>query len=110
MDTHKIYSGIQGIRDNISGCLYGDCHELLALNVFKVGCQDLKNNQGSIGTLGKSHKPYETTEKMKMAKQATTKTSFLTLSGSKISIVVTAILPQNEVDFDTNDLNSFFYL
>ena len=29
MGTHKIYSGIQGIRDNISGGLYGDCHELL---------------------------------------------------------------------------------
>ena len=40
MGTHKIYSGIQGIRDNISGSLYGDCHELLAqlftyfLNMF----------------------------------------------------------------------------
>ena len=33
MGTHKIYSGIQGIRDNISGSLYGDCHELLALKV-----------------------------------------------------------------------------
>ena len=30
MGTHKIYSGIQGIWDNISGSLYGDCHELLA--------------------------------------------------------------------------------
>ena len=30
MGTHKIYSGIQGIRDNISGSLHGDCHELLA--------------------------------------------------------------------------------
>ena len=30
MGTHKIYSGIQGIRDNISGSLYGYCHELLA--------------------------------------------------------------------------------
>ena len=30
MGTHKIYSGIQGLRDNISGSLYGDCHELLA--------------------------------------------------------------------------------
>ena len=47
---------------------------------------------------------------MKMAKQATTKTSFLTLSASKISIVVIAILPKNEVDYDTNDQNSFFYL
>ena len=70
--------------------------------MFKVRCQDLKHNEGSIGTLGKSHKPYETTEKMKMAKQGTTKTSFLTLSGLKISIVVTAILPKNEGDYDTN--------
>ena len=65
--------------------------------MFKVGCQDLINNEG------KSHKAYETTEKMKMAKQATTKTSFLTLYGSKISIVVTVILPNNEGDCDTND-------
>ena len=64
--------------------------------MLKVGCEDLKNNEGSIGTLGKSHKPYETTEKIKMAKQATTKTSFLTLSGSKISIVVTAMLPKKK--------------
>ena len=48
--------------------------------MLKVGCQDLKHNGGSIGTLGKSHKPYETTEKMRMAKQGTTKTFFLTLS------------------------------
>ena len=34
MGTHKIYSGIQGIRDNISGSLYGDCHELLAVGGF----------------------------------------------------------------------------
>ena len=34
MGTHKIYSGIQGIRDNISGSLYGDCHELLAANLL----------------------------------------------------------------------------
>ena len=33
MGTHKIYSGIQGIRDNISGSLYGDCHELLAVRL-----------------------------------------------------------------------------
>ena len=70
--------------------------------MFKVGCQDLKNNEGSIGTLGKFLKPYETTEKMKMAKQATTKTSFLTPSGSKITIVVTTIVPKIEVDYDTN--------
>ena len=30
MGTHKIYSGIHGIRDSILGSLYGDCHELLA--------------------------------------------------------------------------------
>ena len=36
MGTHKIYSGIQGIRDNISGSLYGDCHELLARNGGKL--------------------------------------------------------------------------
>ena len=71
--------------------------------MFKVGCQDLQNNEGCTETLGKSHKPYETTEKMKMAKQATTKTSFLTLSGSKISILVTAILPKNEGDYNTSD-------
>ena len=34
-----------------------------------------------------------------MAKQATIKTAFLTLSASKISIVVTAIVPKNEVDY-----------
>ena len=71
--------------------------------MFKVGYQDLKNNEWSIGTLGKSHKPYETTEKMKMAKQAATKTYFLTLSGSKISIAVTVILSKNEGDYDAND-------
>ena len=76
--------------------------------MLKVGCQDLKNYAGSIGTLGKSHKPYETIEKMKMAKQATTKTSFLTLSGSKISIVVTAILLKNKGDYDTNGLKHIF--
>ena len=40
---------------------------------------------------------------MKMAKQAATKTYFLTLSGSKISIAVTAILSKNEGDYDAND-------
>ena len=40
-----------------------------------------------IGTLGKSHNLYETTEKMKMAKQATTKTSFVAQSGSKRSVL-----------------------
>ena len=38
MGTHKIYSGIQGIRDNISGSLYGDCHELLAQTRYSVLC------------------------------------------------------------------------
>ena len=77
----------------------------MQLNVFKVGCQDFKNNEGSIGPQGKSHKPYETTEKMKMAKQPTTKTPFLSLSCSKISIVMAAgaILPKTEGDYDVND-------
>ena len=71
--------------------------------MFQVGCQDLQNNFGSIGTLRKSHKPFETDKKMKKVKQATTKTSFLTLSGSKISIVVTAIVPEDEDDYEVND-------
>ena len=71
---------------------------VVELHVFKVGCQDFKNNEGSIGTLGKSHRPYETTEKIKLAKQATTKTFFLTLSGSKISIVVTAMTNQTTLE------------
>ena len=71
--------------------------------MFEVGCQDLQNNFGSIGTLGKSHKPFETDKKMKKVKQATTKTSFLTLSGSKISIVVTATVPKDEGDYEVND-------
>ena len=71
--------------------------------MFKVACQDLKNNEGSIGTLAKSHKAYQTIDKIKLAQQATTKTSFLTLYGSKISIVVTAILPNNEGDYNAND-------
>ena len=36
---------------------------------------------------------------MKVAKQATTKTSFVTLSGSKISIVVIAIVLKDEGDY-----------
>ena len=71
--------------------------------MFQVGCQDLQNNFGSIGTLGKSHKPFETDKKMKKVKQATTKTSFLTLSGSKISIVVIATVPKDEGDYGVND-------
>ena len=40
---------------------------------------------------------------MKEAKQATNKTSFLTLSVSKISIVTTAIVPKHEGDYEVND-------
>ena len=47
--------------------------------------------------------PFETDKKMKKGKQATTKTSFLTLSGLKISIVVTAIVPEDEEDYEVND-------
>ena len=36
MGTHKIYSGIQGIR----GSLYGDCHELLASLQFTFEPQE----------------------------------------------------------------------
>ena len=46
---------------------------------------------------------------MKEAKQAATRTSLLTLSGSKISIVVTAIVPKDEGDYDVNDKNYLFY-
>ena len=38
----------------------------------------LENNICPIGTVEKYHKPFETDEKMKVAKPATTKTSFLT--------------------------------
>ena len=40
---------------------------------------------------------------MEMARQDKTKTSFLTLSGSKISIVVTGIVPKTEGDYDVNE-------
>ena len=40
---------------------------------------------------------------MKEAKQATNKTSFLTLSVSKISIAATAIVPKDEGDYKVND-------
>ena len=40
---------------------------------------------------------------MKEATQAANKTSFLTLSGSKISIVVIAIAPKDEGDYEVND-------
>ena len=65
----------------------GKVRNVVGLNVLSVGCQDLKNNGGAIGTVGKSQKPFEADEKMKVATQDTTKTSLLTLSGSKISIV-----------------------
>ena len=71
--------------------------------MFKVGCQELKNNQGSIGTLGKSHKPYETTEKMKMTKQATSYIFSYPIRLEDQYCGDIAILPQNEVDYDTND-------
>ena len=71
--------------------------------MFQVGCQDLQNNFGSIGTLGKSHKPFDTDKKMKKVKQATTKKSFLSLSGSKISIVMTATVPKDEEDYEVNN-------
>ena len=48
-------------------------------------------------------KPFETDKKMKKDKQAPTKTSFLTLSGWKISIVATAIVPKDEEDYEVND-------
>ena len=40
---------------------------------------------------------------MKVAKQTTTETSFLTPSGSEISFLVTATVPTNEADYDVND-------
>ena len=63
----------------------------------------MKHNVGSIGTLQKYHKPFEINQKVKEAKQATNKTSFLTLSVSKISIVVTAIVPKHEGDYELNE-------
>ena len=63
----------------------------------------MKHNVGSIGTLQKYHKPFEINQKMKESKQATNKTSFLTLSVRKISIVVTAIVPKDEGDYEVND-------
>ena len=58
---------------------------------------------GSFGTVGETQKPYETDKKMEMAKPDTTKTSFLMLCGSKISIVVTGIVPKTEGNYDVND-------
>ena len=47
---------------------------------------------------------------MKEAEQATTKTSFLTLSGPKITIVVTAIVPKTEGDYEVNDYLTLIFL
>ena len=58
---------------------------------------------GSFDIEEETQKPYETDEKMEMAKKDTTKTSFLTLSNSKISIVVTDIVPKTGGDYDVND-------
>ena len=63
----------------------------------------MKHNVGSIGTLQKYHKLFEIHQKMKEAKQATTKTSFLTLSVLKISNVMTATVPKDEGDYEVND-------
>ena len=71
--------------------------------MFKVGYQDLKHNEGSIGTLGKSHKPYETTDKMRMAKQGTTKTFFLTLSLLEDQYCGDSHLIKKKGDYDAND-------
>ena len=57
----------------------------------------------SFGIVGETQKPSETDEKMEMAKQDKTKIFFLTLSRSKISIVVTGIVPKTEGDYDVND-------
>ena len=56
-----------------------------------------------VNNLEETQEPYETDEKMKMVRQDTTKTSFLTLSGSKISIVVTGIVTKTEGDYDVNN-------
>ena len=69
----------------------------------------MKNNFGSIGTLGKSRKPFDTDKKMKRVKQATTKKTFLSLSGSKISIVMTATVPKDEEDYEVNNLISVLW-
>ena len=76
---------------------------LLKLNLLEVRSSDSKKYLGTFGTVGETQEPYETDEKMEMAKQDSSKTSSLTLSGSKISIVVTGIVPQTEGDYDAND-------
>ena len=53
--------------------------------------------------IGETVGKHETDATMDMAKQDTTKTYFLTLSGSKISIVETGIVPETGGDNDVND-------
>ena len=53
---------------------------------------------GIYGYTRKYHKPFETDEKLKVAKQATSKTPV-----PKFSIVVTAIVPKKDQDYDMND-------
>ena len=50
---------------------------LLKLNLLEVRSSDSKKYLGTFGTVGETQEPYETDEKMEMAKQDTTKTSFL---------------------------------
>ena len=63
--------------------------------VLKSGAKTQKNIWGVLVQQEKL-KTHETDEKMEMPKQDATKTSFLTPSGSKISIVVTGIVPKTE--------------
>ena len=51
----------------------------------------------------KMSQPFETDAKIKVPKQALTKTPFLTLSGSKIGTVVTGIVPKTKGDYNVND-------
>ena len=53
--------------------------------------QDSKEHVGSVCTERETQKPYETDQKMEMTKPDRPKTSFSTLFGPKISIVVTEI-------------------
>ena len=81
-----------------------------ARNVMKLSkcvLSQVSKLEGSITTLGKSQKPFQTDKEMKLAKQGTTEKYFLTLSASEIGIVVTAIVPKDEGDFDVNDITHF---
>ena len=71
-----------------------DTYELLYRARVHIEKKEVRNYDGN---------PFETDKKMKKGKQATTKTSFLNLSGSKISIVVTATVPKDEGDYEVND-------